>query len=179
MKADKMRIIRFLAFVAAGFLGLSCIAEDTDQPGDIKVGDPLPTFSITVRDGGTESTVTTSSLLGSVSVVTLFSVTCPDCRATLPELQKAFDAFAPQGVKFVNISRAEDWDRVEALWSEFGLTMPYSAQKDRTVYELFAKSVVPRVYLSDQQGIVRYLHTGSPNPDYPSLQKELNALLGR
>ena len=174
-----MKINRLLSIVIAGLLGVSCVVEKTDNPGDVKVGDPLPAFSVTVRDGGAESTVTTSSLKGAVSVITLFSVTCPDCRATMPEIQKAYDVFAPQGVKFVNISRAEGWDRVEALWTEFGLTMPYSAQEDRKVYELFAKSVVPRVYLSDQEGIVQYLHTDSPNPDFSTLQKELNALLGQ
>ena len=174
-----MKINRLLSIVIAGLLGVSCVVEKTDNPGDVKVGDPLPAFSVTVRDGGAESTLTTSSLKGAVSVITLFSVTCPDCRATMPEIQKAYDVFAPQGVKFVNISRAEDWDRVEALWTEFGLTMPYSAQEDRKVYELFAKSVVPRVYLSDQEGIVQYIHTDSPNPDFSTLQRELNALLGQ
>ena len=164
--------------LTAGLLAVSCIFEHADNPGDIGVGDPLPSFSVTVRDAGSEKTVTTSSLAGSVSVITLFSVTCPDCRATMPEIQKAYDVFAPQGVAFVNISRAEGWDRVEAMWQELGLSMPYSAQEDRTVYELFAKNVVPRVYLSDRRGIVRYLHTDSPNPDFPILETELNALLG-
>ena len=178
MGLNRTFIKRWAALFLAGLLLFSCVLEKTDQPGDIRVGNPLPTFSVVVRDGETESMVSTSSLKGSVSVITLFSVTCPDCRATMPEIQRAYDAFAPQGVKFLNISRAEGWDRVEALWEEFGLTMPYSAQEDRTVYELFAKSVVPRVYLSDKQGIVRYIHTDSPNPDFPVLEVELNTLLG-
>lgn len=169
---------RLIILLAAGLLGASCILEKTEHPGDIGIGDPLPSFRITERDGGVERTVTTASLKGSVSVITLFSVTCPDCRATMPELQQAYEVFAPQGVRFVNISRAEGWDRVEAFWSELGLTMPYSAQEDRTVYELFAKSVVPRVYLSDEDGIVRFLHTDNPNPDFPTLSAELTSLLG-
>ena len=169
---------RGAALLTAGLLLVSCVLDRTDRPGDIRVGDPLPSFSVTVRDGGVEKTVTTASLQGAVSVITLFSVTCPDCRATLPDLQRAYEAFAPQRVQFVNISRAQGWDLVEALWEELSLTMPYSAQEDRAVYELFAKSVVPRVYLADRQGLVRFLHTDNPNPDFPTLQAELNALLG-
>lgn len=179
MGLNRTFIKRGAALLMADLLAVSCVWEKTDQPGDIRVGDPLPTFSIVVCEGGAERVVTTADLKGAVSVITLFSVTCPDCRATLPELQRAYDAFAPQGVQFINISRAEGRDRVEALWAELGLTMPYSAQDDRTVYELFAKSVVPRVYLSDRQGIVRYIHTDSPNPDFTTLQTELNALPGR
>lgn len=169
---------KMFVWAAAALLGFSCIVEKTDNPGDIGPGDSLPRFSITVRDGAAESILTTESLEGSVSMVTLFSVSCSDCRAVMPEIQRAYDAFAPQGVRFVNISRAEGWDRVEAFWHELGLTMPYSAQADRKVYELFAKSVVPRVYLSDGKGIVRFLHTDSPNPGFAELAEELNALLG-
>lgn len=169
---------KLIAFSAAALLCVSCVFDKTHHEGDISIGDTLPEFSITVRDGGAENIVTTESLHGTVSVITLFTVTCPDCRASLPEIQRAYEEFAPQGVRFVNISRAQGWDKVEALWKELGLTMPYSAQEDRTVYELFAKNVVPRVYISDENAIVRYTHTDSPNPDYPSLQKELNAMLG-
>lgn len=170
---------RFLAFVAACLLCTACVWNDPEQDSDIRVGDPLPAFTVLVRDGGAEHRVSSASLEGAVSVITLFSAACPDCRATLPELQRAYETFAPAGVQFLNISRAEGWERVEALWAELGLTMPYSAQEDRTVYELFAKSVVPRVYLSDEEGIVRFIHTDDPNPDFPILQQELNSLLKR
>lgn len=175
--AAKMR--RWLVLMAVCLFCTACIWDETEHSDDIRVGDPLPAFTVTVRGDGAEHTVSAASLRGCVSVVTLFSVTCPDCRATMPELQRAYEAFAPLGVRFLNISRAEGWDRVEALWEEFGLTMPYSAQEDRSVYELFAKSVVPRVYLSDENGIVRFLHTDDPTPDFSTLQQELNSLLGR
>lgn len=35
--------------------------------------------------------------------------------------------------------------------------MPWSAQEDRTVYELFASRYVPRVFVFDAQGTVRAL----------------------
>lgn len=32
--------------------------------------------------------------------------------------------------------------------------MPYSAQSDKSVYELFATSTIPRIYVSDASGMV-------------------------
>ena len=58
------------------------------------------------------------------------------------------------GFQMVAISRAEDAESVAAYWKENGLSMPYSAQTDRRVYELFASSLIPRVYYCSPQGIV-------------------------
>ena len=149
-------------------------AEAAAPAGNISVGDALPEFSVTLSDG---TAVGTAGLKGAVSVVTFFTATCPDCKFTLPHVQKAYDAFAPKGVRFVNISREVGAAKMAELWQELGLTMPYSAQDDRSVYDLFAEKVIPRVYISDAQGIVRFVHTDSPNPEFPLLEAELNALL--
>jgi hypothetical protein len=54
----------------------------------------------------------------------------------------------------VAISRAEDEDMVAPFWEEYGLEIPYSAQPDRRIYDMFAKSIVPRVYFVAPSGKV-------------------------
>ena len=54
----------------------------------------------------------------------------------------------------IAISRAEGEDLVVPFWEEYGLQIPYSAQNDRRIYELFASSIIPRVYFVSAQGIV-------------------------
>jgi hypothetical protein len=36
--------------------------------------------------------------------------------------------------------------------------MPYSPQSDRRVYSLFAPRVIPRIYISDAQSIIRHMY---------------------
>ena len=55
--------------------------------------------------------------------------------------------------------------------------MPYAARPDREIYNLFATSVVPRIYISDAAGIVRYIMTDSPNPDEATITSALDKLL--
>lgn len=43
--------------------------------------------------------------------------------------------------------------------------MPYSAQTDRSVYALFATAGIPRVYVSDNNGIVRAIYVEKVNSD--------------
>ena len=54
--------------------------------------------------------------------------------------------------------------------------MPYSAQSDRKVYNLFAQTRIPRVYLIDKDGIIRYIFTDDPIPDYDVLNNSLAEL---
>lgn len=58
------------------------------------------------------------------------------------------------GFQMVAISRGEGEDMVAPFWEEYDLQIPYSAQSDRQIYNLFASSIIPRVYFVSAQGLV-------------------------
>ena len=170
------KAIALLSILALCALVLhSCINEDHPSPEEVvEVGDLLPDFSVTMNDG---SIVTGAELRESTSVVVFFYSGCPDCRQALPSVQRLYDRYSAQGVRFALISREESASTIEDYWQTNGFTMPYSAQEDRTVYELFAKSRVPRVYISDNGGRLRAIFTDDPVPTYEDLVAALAALL--
>ena len=45
-------------------------------------------------------------------------------------------------------------ESVAAYWKEQGLSIPYSAQTDRRIYNLFASSIIPRTYFCSADGII-------------------------
>ena len=57
----------------------------------------------------------------------------------------------------VAISRGEGKDVVARFWSEHELLIPYAAQEDTSIYELFASGIIPRVYFVSAQGIVTHI----------------------
>ncbi len=61
---------------------------------------------------------------------------------------------------FVCISREEGEASVKAYWEENGFTMPYSAQTDRSVYNLFASSGIPRRYEADENLVITHVAEG-------------------
>lgn len=138
-----------------------CIREDFDEPDEDKVvvGDRLPEFSVMLDNGRMFSP---DSLKGRVLCLTFFNTSCGDCQKELPVLQKASAAFNPSDVCFVCISREESNESVSAYWQQNGLTMPFSVQNDRTVYNLFAASRIPRIYVVDSSLTVRYIFTDEP-----------------
>ena len=156
------RVISIVAILAV----LTGCIKDNPKGADLQVGDSLPDFEVVMNDG---TVVTDDILKESVSVVMFFSTVCKDCRQVLPQMQSVYDEYAPKGIRIVLISREDTEESIESFWRENGLKMPYSAQNDRKVYEKFAATRIPRVYVNEKGGIIRYVFTDDPNPSYDEI----------
>lgn len=182
MKKNILWMLIALMTTACG----SCSENEGQTASDVEVtaadslvvGDPLPQFEITMNDG---STISTSDLMGQTSVVVLFSVECPDCRRQLPEVQCLWD-MSREGeltgngkpLPIVLIARKCLEEDIEPFWRFAELTMPYSPQPDRRIYSLFAPSRIPRIYISDTQGIIRFAHADEAMPSAETLAEEIS-----
>jgi len=168
-----VRIMKRIIIIAAMALLCGCIKEkQTDV--DLKAGDSIPDFRVEMNDG---SIVTDEDLKGQTSVIMFFHTSCPDCQQALPRVQQLYDEYASEEVVFALISREEGKEEIESFWKENGLNMPYSAQNDRKVYEKFARTRIPRIYLNDKDGIIRHIFTDDPVPSYDELKSSLETLI--
>ena len=156
--------------LAALMLAVSaCIRDKIPEGAELGPGDRLPEFSVILDDG---SVVSTGDLSGKVSVIVFFHTGCPDCQAELPVIQRIHDEFSPEAAVLC-ISREEDASDIAEYWN--GLTLPYSAQKDRTVYSLFARMGVPRVYVSSGDLVIHSVYDDSPVATYEDLAADILA----
>ena len=166
--------MRYLFSIISIFLiTAGCIREES-VADELKTGDSLPDFEVVMNDG---TVVSDESLKGSISIVMFFHTTCPDCQQALPRVQKIYDGYASKGVKFALVSREQGKEEIDVFWSENSLKMAYSAQNDRTVYEKFAQTRIPRIYINDKDGIIRYIYTDDPVPSYDDLESSLKSLI--
>lgn len=158
------------------FVGIisGCILEKEHKSSDIQTGDPLPAFKVVMNDG---TVITDDDLKKGVSIVMFFHTSCPDCQQALPRVQAIYDEYAPKGLGFALISREESSSDIDDYWKNNSLNMPYSAQSDRKVYNKFASSRIPRIYISDENGIVRYIFTDDPVPSYDELKSAVESLI--
>lgn len=141
-----------MGLVILAFTG--CVNEREEPVWSLQVGDRLPEFEITLNNG---DMVMTESLRGSESVIVFFNTSCGDCRRELPEIQKLYDECILQNrpIRFICISREEGAASVAKFWNENHFTMPYSAQTDRRIYNLFASSGIPRLYEVDKDLVIK------------------------
>ncbi len=127
------------------FLFCGCITDKDEPAWSLQPGDHIPEFRIVMNDGGI---VTSRSLEGRRSIIIFFSTTCQDCRNALPKIQTAYEQSLSQedAPRYICISREENDESISSYWVEHNLSLPYSAQDTRKVYNLFASSGIPRVY---------------------------------
>lgn len=166
--------IRLLVAVLISSLFVSCINDDEIVVRECAIGDRLPDFSVTMSDG---TSVSGASLRETASLTLFFHTSCPDCQQVLPIIQRIYDEYASAEIQFAFISREEDATSIATYWESQNFTMPYSAQANRSIYELFATSRIPRVYISDSEGIIRYIFTDNPVPTYEELASALDEQL--
>lgn len=162
----------------SALLSGNCISDDgkDEQDGaNIAVGDELPQFTVDLSNG---TGISTEALKGKVSVIMLFSVTCGDCQRQFPIIEQLFEHYKQEDdVLIFGISRAQGEEEVSAFWTGNNYQMPYSAQSDRYIYSLFAKSIVPRIYISNREGVVQRIFTDNPLATYAQLEATVEQLL--
>lgn len=151
-----------------------CISDKEPEGPSLKVGDSLPVFSVEMNNG---EIITTQSLKGHVSVIVFFNTGCPDCQKELPVIQALWELYKDSElVKIVPIAREESAKEIEAYWKANDLTMPFSPQENRDVYSKFAPSVIPRIYISNTEGVIMASYDDVEMPSLSDLVSVIEAI---
>lgn len=162
-------------FLMTLFLFTSCINDDEPDGGNISINDTLPQFAVVMNNG---ETVNTQSFLGKIGIIMFFNTNCQDCRKELPVIQQLWDIYnEDDDLKIVAISREEGEDEILEYWNENSLNLPFSPQNNRDVYSLFAKSIIPRIYISNQEGKVIFMSGDEDMPTLDMLVETIETLL--
>lgn len=153
----------------------SCVNDDVPENRGLKAGDTLPAFSVTTDAG---DIVSSESLQGKAAAIEFFNTSCPDCRRSLPVLQELYSRFADNpDVCVIAIAREESRQDIERYWKEHSFSVPFSPQSDRTVYNLFATTGIPRLFIVSPSGEIVMDFGPDDNPDADSLEAAILSLL--
>lgn len=173
MLDNMIRTLKWMVFFLCISLS-ACITEDEEMESgnNLEVGDRIPSFLVVMNDG---SRVEDEDLLGEVSLIVFFNTACKDCQQELPVIQRFYEAFSQYPL--LCISREEGEASVSAYWQKQEFTMPYSAQQDRKIYQLFASHTIPRIYVVDEEGIIRAIFTDNPLASYEDLVQAVEGQL--
>lgn len=142
---------------------VACVVDEhedkavPDESSIVRVGDRLPVFSVEVTDGSEHSVFNSNSLEGT-TVIVFFNTSCQDCQRELPELNAYYLRHCQdQGFRMVAIAREESEESIAAFWQAHQLAIPYSPQPDRSIYNLFALSTIPRAYRCATDGTIVWM----------------------
>jgi len=160
---------KIISLFAVLCLLVGCVVDEPDEGNSstdvVEVGDRLPSFSVDVVDGSDRYTFSSDALTGS-TVIVFFNTSCSDCQRELPELNDYYLRHRQElGFRMVAIAREESEESIATYWKQHNLSIPYSPQTDRRVYNLFATQYIPRAYICSAQGVILWM--GIENFDMP------------
>ena len=185
MRVADRRVARLTAvgvvFLVAVSAGCEGSRRDVDSPvggSGFRVGDgtatlvladerrPAPTLRGTTLDG---ESLDVASLRGSVVVLNVWGSWCAPCKKEQPELQRAAEDLAGEGVRFVGIN-VRDRTKGNALAHNrrFGVTYPSFFDPSARLVARFADlppSAIPTTVVIDRDGRVAARVLGSTSYD--------------
>lgn len=97
---------------------------------------------------------------GEVLVLNVWATWCPPCRVEMPGFVDLQEELGDEGVQFVGIAVDRDGaSAVRPFVEERGVNFPQIANPSLAA-RYFPGDVVPRTYVIDTQGRIRYSHEG-------------------
>ncbi|MDL2244025.1 TlpA disulfide reductase family protein [Parabacteroides sp. PFB2-10] len=168
MKAYVLTLCLFLATVMA--------KAQTSEQDIVKVGDAMPSFTISLDDG---KKINSNIYAGKVVLINFFATWCPPCQKELAEVQATLWPKYQNNKDFILLTIGREHSVADLLTynEKKGFTFPLYPDKDRSIYGAFAKSLIPRTYLIDKKGKVVMATVGFNQEDYQNLLAKIEELL--
>lgn len=141
----------FILLIVSG-----CIKDEHEPVVNyIEVGDVVPAFEVSDGKG---NTFHSAAFRGKRSLLLFFDTTCGDCQREFPKIQEVWEAIRDKDdCLVITISRDQTYKETDLYWEAHNFTMPKYQDPDRSVYSLFATSVIPRIYIINEEGIVIWM----------------------
>lgn len=130
----------------------ACIGsnETTEESLNYVVtGDVIPDFTI-IEEG--VKTLSSDDFEGKRSIIFFFNTGCSDCAREFPAVEKAWKILQDDSdFMLATIARGQKKADTDKYWTEKGFTMPKYHDTDKKIFNLFANSYVPRIYILDRE----------------------------
>lgn len=119
----------------------------------LSVGSRAPNFETTTISG---EPVSLADFRGQVVLLNFWFTDCVPCRLEMPEFQRAYEAYADDGLVILAVNREESAEAIEAFSDPLGLTFPLLLDESGDINFLYDVRGYPSTFVIDREGIIRY-----------------------
>ena len=150
----------FKAFVLQQLMVTGIFNAGMDDPNAEDSEDIRLDFAFMGNDGVLDHTL---NYRGQVIFINFWASWCPPCRAEFPSIEKLYQTFKEHpNVFFMTINEDRDSDLGSAFLTDGSYTVPMFRSSGPVPDEIYS-GTLPTTVVLDQQGRIRYHHTGLAN----------------
>jgi len=100
---------------------------------------------------------------------------CSSCREEMPAMEKLYGKYGRKGLVILAVNVGQRKETVQRLVKDLGVSYPVLLDQDRKMAGSYDVVGVPRTYMIDRKGVIRYKILGSASDEM--LKKQILSLL--
>ncbi len=161
-----MPLIVFLFCISAGSVFAAGGAP-------LRVGDMPP--AVTLHDLNGSAVRFPGDYRGKVVILHFWVGGCSSCREEMPDMESLYDKYRKKGLVILAVNVGQRRDIVKSLVRGLGISYPVLLDSDKRMADRYDVVGLPRTYLIDRNGVIRYKILGSASVEM--LQKRVLSML--
>jgi cytochrome c biogenesis protein CcmG, thiol:disulfide interchange protein DsbE len=129
----------------------------------LRIGDILP--SITLLGVNGESIKIPEALKGKVLILHFWQIGCSSCKLEIPAMDVLFRKYRAKGLEILAVNVGQKKESVKTFAAELRVSYPILLDSEGKGAALYGVTDVPRTYVIDRNGVVRYRIFGGAAPE--------------
>jgi len=102
---------------------------------------------------------------GKVVILHFWQIGCSSCRLEMPAMDKLYREYRQKGLEILAVNIGQTKKDVRTFAVELGVSYPILIDEETKSAGLYGVTDVPRTYVIDRKGIVRYRIFGGASPE--------------
>ena len=152
-------------------LALSVVAWSAEAA--LRIGSALPPVTLPGVDGAPVRLP--ENIKGKVVILHFWQVGCSSCKLEMPAMDVLYKQYQRKGLEVLAVNVGQKREVVRRFSAELQASYPLLIDPDEKSARLLGVTDVPRTYVIDRNGIVRYRIIGGATPE--TLKKLILSLL--
>jgi cytochrome c biogenesis protein CcmG, thiol:disulfide interchange protein DsbE len=135
------------------------------RPADaaLRIGDMLPSATLLGVTGAPIRIP--EALKGKVVILHFWQIGCSSCKLEIPAMDVLYRKYRGKGLEILAVNTGQKKESVKIFAAELRVSYPILIDSEGTSATLYGVTDVPRTYVIDRSGVVRYRIFGGTTPE--------------